>query len=674
MKNFFENITVDNFKVFKDSKSIRLAPINILIGKNNSGKSTLMELMKLIKVSLDQSSLNKLMFSKLDGFQSFDKFKTYGYNKKIIKLSIPFQLDWFEDNTCAEAPEFDTTRGIFYTKDRSFLLSFEYRRSEKNILDGILYKYEITDNTGDTIYKIERKEWDENHQDWDQDKEYINERNLILGDFFINYKKISYWMDEFYGMKQLTLELLKDDLIRSGFTVKEGVGAEEMFPTLDSESGKRNMLAMQQFVEKNSKTKFDKGIVKDLEAAPTHRTKSITEDLNAALESEEYNGANIKLDQFDIASQFEGREEIVSESIVLKDMCKDFSITMWNEIMKSSLLFEYDNEDGSPISKKQIKIIRKIEEDLLKEHHAIADNSPEFYERKYDLEVISDKVKAKLFEAEGKVRILFSQNEYTDEITMRYTSYGIFINNIINALSSIPNMVFKSDDINTSDVDTVKNDITDFLKPIYNNPLEDYQKDFVNKWLKEFSYTDDSGYEIKMLGNELNIEFNSGRTSIDSYGKGLQELMYLIFNIAKQKNTKGSVMLVVEPEAHLHPNFQSLLADMFADATKEFNIKFIIESHSEYLLRKLQYLTISKEIKAGMDTSYFSKTLDKFIEKKEFGDVIVNYFDNSPESNTTAINQIYIDKYGNLSDDLGEGFTDHTPKLMMDILSLKNKK
>ena len=32
-----------------------------------------------------------------------------------------------------------------------------------------------------------------------------------------------------------------------------------------------------------------------------------------------------------------------------------------------------------------------------------------------------------------------------------------------------------------------------------------------------------------------------------------------------------------------------------------------------------------------------------------------------------------FDKYGNLSDDLGEGFIDHAPKLMLDLLNLKKK-
>ena len=373
MKNFFENITVDNFKVFKDSKSIRLAPINILIGKNNSGKSTLMELMKLIKVSLDQSSLNKLMFSKLDGFQSFDEFKTFGYNKDVIKLRIPFYLEWFAHNL--EFEGYDGNK--FYKKDKPFFLSLEYKESENNTLDGILYKYEITDNDGDTIYKTERIEWDKNHKSYDKDMEYINEHNLILGKFFINYKKISQWVNEFYVMKDAKLQLLRKDLIRDGIIVDEKLTIDELFPTLESEHTFGTQKSLQAFM----KCKIEKDTIGEVKVP-----------------SEKYNGAHYEIEGIEYAERFSDRTEIKKESLLDKDMHEDFSITMWNEIMKSSLLFEYDNEDGSPISKKQIKLIKKIEEDVLKDHHDIAIRVHEFYERKYSLDVISDKVKARLFD------------------------------------------------------------------------------------------------------------------------------------------------------------------------------------------------------------------------------------------------------------------------------------
>ena len=51
---------------------------------------------------------------------------------------------------------------------------------------------------------------------------------------------------------------------------------------------------------------------------------------------------------------------------------------------------------------------------------------------------------------------------------------------------------------------------------------------------------------------------------------------------------EGSVILLEQPEIHLHPRVQSGLADVLIDAIKTRKVQIIIESHSEHLLRRLQ--------------------------------------------------------------------------------------
>ena len=62
------------------------------------------------------------------------------------------------------------------------------------------------------------------------------------------------------------------------------------------------------------------------------------------------------------------------------------------------------------------------------------------------------------------------------------------------------------------------------------------------------------------------------------------------------KDYKYVTLAIEEPENHLHPRYQALLAEMFADAYKNYGIHFIVETHSEYMVRKLQTLVAKKEL------------------------------------------------------------------------------
>ena len=62
--------------------------------------------------------------------------------------------------------------------------------------------------------------------------------------------------------------------------------------------------------------------------------------------------------------------------------------------------------------------------------------------------------------------------------------------------------------------------------------------------------------------------------------------------------------------------FQSKLADMFMEANELYNINFILETHSEYLIRKLQYLVANPEHSAKAEdiSIYYMYHPDKIPE------------------------------------------------------------
>ena len=59
---------------------------------------------------------------------------------------------------------------------------------------------------------------------------------------------------------------------------------------------------------------------------------------------------------------------------------------------------------------------------------------------------------------------------------------------------------------------------------------------------------------------------------------------------------EGSILILEQPEAHLHPKVQTELADVLIDVVKNRNVQIILESHSEYLLSRLQRRIAEKKL------------------------------------------------------------------------------
>jgi len=87
-----------------------------------------------------------------------------------------------------------------------------------------------------------------------------------------------------------------------------------------------------------------------------------------------------------------------------------------------------------------------------------------------------------------------------------------------------------------------------------------------------------------------------------------------------------SIILLEQPEIHMHPKVQAGLADVFIDVVKERNVQIILESHSEHLLRRLQRRIAEEHIPAEMTTLYFC----------------------SMEDGASKIEKLDVDEYGNI--------------------------
>lgn len=189
---------------------------------------------------------------------------------------------------------------------------------------------------------------------------------------------------------------------------------------------------------------------------------------------------------------------------------------------------------------------------------------------------------------------------------------------------------------------------------------------FINDSLKLFNIGDQLSIERHQgVASEIFIHRGTKKKLLADMGFGYTQLLPVILKvaiIAKEnewyksyiniETYKPTVLLLEEPESNLHPSYQSKLADLIIDAACKFNIQFIIETHSEYLIRKLQFLVAKKEIKPQ--------------------DISLYYFHepNSIPDGEQQVKKIEIQKNGNLSDDFGSGFFDEADNLAMQLFIL----
>ncbi|WP_312716752.1 DUF3696 domain-containing protein [Sphingobacterium multivorum] len=247
------------------------------------------------------------------------------------------------------------------------------------------------------------------------------------------------------------------------------------------------------------------------------------------------------------------------------------------------------------------------------------------------------------------------------------------------------------DEQNGEDVQIVK----DFTS-IY---LESYPQiqDFVNFWIGAGEVRDKNGdikYKGFNIGKELSVvrdesigltkiflvNFDGTKTALVDLGYGVSQLLPIILKIATlafiyQRNHEynfnhnegyyekeaiyfmPSTLLIEEPEANLHPSLQSKMAELFIDASSRFNIQFLIETHSEYLIYKFQEYIGNKLISPSeVKMYYFNQPHDVLAGFKK------NY-----------ISHVKIDKDGSIDYEqyFGRGFFDEQNNLKLSLFNIQ---
>ena len=186
----------------------------------------------------------------------------------------------------------------------------------------------------------------------------------------------------------------------------------------------------------------------------------------------------------------------------------------------------------------------------------------------------------------------------------------------------------------------------------------------IEKWLKEFKIGDSlkvlpykgDNYSLVIFDKDNpevtneNGKAYPGGIDLADKGMGSIQIVILLLRIAtlirKYKGQQLTVLLE-EPEQNLHPAMQSKIAELINYVKIEFGIKFIIETHSEYLIRKTQVIVAE-----------LNKTVNRVVIPFK-----VIYL---PDNNDLPYDMQYRPD-GKFSKEFGAGFFDEAAKLAFKI-------
>ena len=140
---------------------------------------------------------------------------------------------------------------------------------------------------------------------------------------------------------------------------------------------------------------------------------------------------------------------------------------------------------------------------------------------------------------------------------------------------------------------------------------------YLAMWLRELGMIQDFKIDSITEGGRL-FEVRVRQTEKSPYvlltdvGFGVSQILPVL--TLCYYTPKGSILLMEQPEIHLHPRVQAGLADVFIDAIHKRGVQIILESHSEHLLRRLQLRIAQEKFSNDEAALYFCEVKQGYSE------------------------------------------------------------
>jgi predicted ATPase len=124
-------------------------------------------------------------------------------------------------------------------------------------------------------------------------------------------------------------------------------------------------------------------------------------------------------------------------------------------------------------------------------------------------------------------------------------------------------------------------------------------------WLREMGVADDLVLEQQGRSRYYEVQVITGNTraNLVDVGFGVSQVLPMV--VLAHFVPRGATIIAEQPEIHLHPRAAVALANMMVEVARDRGVQFLVETHSEHLFRRLQFLIADEKVTAADCKLYF---------------------------------------------------------------------
>ncbi|GEM_PF-3615914 len=550
-------IKISNFRVFpftenQEDNRIDLSYINLITGANSSGKSSFFKALLLLQDNWERYQLLKLDFTDRD--HKLGSFKSVQNDPEKDELAFT----------------------LFFGDGISLTYEFE---GDENQKEGILRRFIFQDN-GKVIVEIMKtgvtKKRDNTYD--------VKELDMIWFEFGIKQEIES--MDESVVWEEVITQYVRN--LEKEIVEDLGDKLQEIIDFNDNDAEEKLRKERKKKISEVEVTLDDKekqDIEKDIQET-TEIIKCLNNQvLENSKEIENVKKQLLEAKEEDLISELEQkRNELEQKGDKLED-----DLSQIEEKKKQVTVQKLREKKDAEIEKINKEFDMKEEELGQKDEEQKED---EFIDRIYSY----------LQSLEGE------SSEKIDEISPFLASkFNGLLHFYHQRITHLP--AFRAEQRRIFALQELEENYQKAIRRFWR--IDEKGENFIRKWFKEFEVGYDylSISNVEDAGGTFRIWLVDRETekmrNLADMGFGISQLIPIILVCATVQ--EGEIISIEEPETNLHPKFQSRLAEMFFE-TSQKGVQVMLETHSEYLMRNLQYL-IAKQKLTHEDVKiyYFNK-------------------------------------------------------------------